>query len=308
MKDDSHRSYSVPPEFGRPEVSGSWQPAPPRAPRHGGRLGLHLGLFLATVASTFFVGFLMSGDVGQAAGYSGAIMAILLLHEMGHFVMCLRYRVPATLPFFIPIPLPPFGTMGAVIRMRGQLRSRRSILDIGAAGPLAGLAVAIPVVYFGLKISTIVFPGDASLEGGLTLGDSILFWLISQAALGPLPPNADILLHPVALAGWAGLLITGINLLPIGQLDGGHILYAMLGERARWPGLIFLVLLTGLTLFVHRGWWLMLVLLVLVMRGGRHPPAEDPAPLDRSRMILGLVMMALFVLTFVPRPITVNGP
>ncbi len=308
MKNDSHRSYSVPPEFGRPEVSGSWQPAPPRAPRQGRRLKLHVGLFLATVASTFFAGYYSSADVGQAASFSAAIMAILLLHEMGHFVLCLRYRVPATLPYFIPFPLSLFGTLGAVIAMKGQLRSRRSIFDIGAAGPLAGLVVAIPIVYFGLKISTIVFPGDEALEGSLMLGDSILFALISEAALGPLPPGADLLLHPLALAGWAGLLITGINLLPIGQLDGGHILYAMLGDRALWVSRFLLVLLAGLTIFMHRGWWLMLVLLVLVMRGGRHPPAENPAPLDRSRMILGLVMMALFVLTFVPRPITVNGP
>ncbi|MCK4305095.1 MAG: site-2 protease family protein [Candidatus Eisenbacteria sp.] len=263
------------------------------------RWRLHVGLFAGTIASTFFVGYLMSADIWQAAGYSASIMGILLVHEMGHFVMCLRDRVPATLPYFIPVPLPPFGTMGAVIRMRGLLQSRRSIFDIGAAGPLAGLALAIPVTYVGLKLSQIVLPGDASLEGTIRLGDSILFWLLTRAALGPIGPEADVLLHPVALAGWAGLFVTGLNLLPIGQLDGGHILYALLGRRARWVGMVFLGVMIVLTIFYRRGWWLMTMLLLIFMRR-EHPPVADMRPLDRRRVLLGILMMIIFLVTFVP--------
>jgi len=271
------------------------------------RLRVHLGLFLATILSTLFVGYLLSADVGQAAGYSAAIMSILLVHEMGHFLMCRRYRVPATLPYFIPVPLLPFGTMGAVIRMRGQLRSRRSIMDIGAAGPLAGLAVAIPVTLYGLQLSQVLAPGDPGLEGGFRLGDSALFWLATQVSIGTIPEGADVLLHPVALAGWAGFFVTGLNLLPVGQLDGGHIVYAMLGRRAVWVGRIFLAVMVGMTLFYHRGWWAMTALLLVFMRAP-HPPASDPEPLDRGRLWLGVVMMILFVATFVPRPIVMEGP
>lgn len=283
----------------------SYQCAPQPA-RAVGRLWLHIGLFLATIASTLFVGYLMSGDLTEAAGYSAAIMGILLLHEMGHFVMCMRYHVPATLPYFIPIPLPPFGTMGAVIRMRGQLRSRRSIFDIGAAGPVAGLALAIPVAFWGLRLSQIVEPGDPSLEGGFRLGDSILFWLISKAAMGAVPTGHEVLLHPIGLAGWAGLFVTGLNLLPVGQLDGGHIVYALLGRRAKWAGIGFLGLLAALTLFYHRGWWPLIVLLLFM--GPRHPPTADPRPLDRRRVLLGMLMIMIFIMTFVPQPIVVDAP
>jgi membrane-associated protease RseP (regulator of RpoE activity) len=263
------------------------------------RWRLHLALFGATVLSTLWVGFLMSGSLLQAAGYSAAIMGILLVHEMGHFFMCQRYRVSATLPFFIPMPLPPFGTMGAVIRMAGRLRTRRAVFDIGAAGPLAGLVLAIPITYLGLKLSRVVQPTDAELEGTVRLGDSVLFWILTRAALGPLPADSDVMLHPVALAGWAGLFVTGLNLLPIGQLDGGHVLYAMLGRQARWGGRIVLLGLLLLTIFYRRSWWLVTVLLFIFMRTG-HPPVADSAPLDGRRLQLGIAMMVIFAITFVP--------
>jgi membrane-associated protease RseP (regulator of RpoE activity) len=266
---------------------------------------LHLGLFAATVASTLFVGYLMSGNLWQAAGYSGAIMSILLLHEMGHYVMCLRYRVPATLPYFIPVPLPPFGTMGAVIRMKGLLKSRRSVFDVGVAGPLVGLAAAVPITCWGLRISEVVEHGEMA-TGGWRLGESLLFSLLVRTSLGAVPADADILLHPVAMAGWAGLFVTGLNLLPIGQLDGGHILYGMLGRRARWVGLALIGLLGVLTLFYHRAWWPLLMLLLFV--GPGHPPVPVSGPLDRQRMLLGFLVMALFLATFVPRPIVLEMP
>ena len=277
----------------------------PRPAAGARRWGLHLGLFAATVASTLFVGYLMSGNLWQAAGYSGAIMSILLLHEMGHYVMCLRYRVPATLPYFIPVPLPPFGTMGAVIRMKGLLRSRRSVFDVGVAGPLVGLAAAVPITCWGLRISEVVEHGEMA-AGGWRLGESLLFSLLVRTSLGAVPADADILLHPVAMAGWAGLFVTGLNLLPIGQLDGGHILYGMLGRKARWVGLALIGLLGVLTIFYHRAWWPLLMLLLFV--GPGHPPVPVSGPLGRQRMLLGFLVMVLFLATFVPRPIVLEMP
>ncbi len=280
---------------------------PRRPPEHRHRWGLHIILFLATVISTTYVGLYFAGTWWGALGYSAAIISILLCHEMGHFVLCLYYRVPATLPYFIPMPALPFGTMGAVIRMRGQLRSRQSIRDIGAAGPLAGLVVAIPLLFWGLAHSDIVSEDLLGARGGFRLGESILFHLVARVAVGEIPEGSELILHPVAMAGWAGFFVTGLNLLPIGQLDGGHILYAVLGRRARLVGLIFLILLGALTLFWHRGWWPLLLLLLFFVRTG-HPPPADPRPLDRGRVYLGLSMMVLFILTFVPRPIEWVGP
>ncbi len=300
--------YGWPSERPPADEAYRWRATPasaPRAPRRRWRLAVYL--FLGTVASTFVANYIWSVDVGRALGYSAAIMSILLLHEMGHFLMCLRYGVPATPPYFIPLPLPPFGTLGAVILMPPRQRSLRSILDIGAAGPLAGLVVAIPVAYLGLKLSTVVDAGELELEGGIRLGDSILFWLISRVALGDLPATGEIILHPVALAGWAGLFLTGLNLLPIGQLDGGHIVYALLGRRARYVGWAFFGLFALWTALVHHGWWLMLLLLLLVLRRG-HPPALDPRPLGRGRVAVGVLLLIIFVLTFVPRPLVLLEP
>lgn len=274
----------------------------PRAPSHARRWGLHAGLFAATLASTFFVGYLMSASVLEAVGYAVAIVGILLVHEMGHFIACRRHGVAATLPYFIPVPLPPFGTMGALIRMRGEMRSRRSVFDIGIAGPLAGLAVAIPVTVLGLALSTIATDPQTGSQGW-QLGESLLFSLLARLVKGPVPPGADILLHPIGMAGWAGLFVTGLNLLPVGQLDGGHILYALFGRRARWIGLAFIGFLGGLTLFYHRAWWPFLVLLLLF--GPEHPYVPE-GRLDRRRALLGLAMIALMIATFIPRPIVVG--
>ena len=297
--------WPQPPAMGEPWPTGPAAAPPPRGPRRRWRLASIL--FAATVASTLLAGYLMSGDLGQAAGYSAAIMGVLLLHELGHFFMCLHYHVPATPPYFIPMPLTPFGTMGALILMPPSQRSLRSILDIGAAGPLAGLVVAIPVAFLGLKLSHVVPLGALPAEGTLQLGDSILFRLLSQAALGHVPEGAEIMLHPVGLAGWAGLFVTGLNLLPIGQLDGGHVMYALLGPRSRYVGFAFMGAFALWTILAHPGWWLMLVLLLLVLHRG-HPPALDPRPLNRARVAIGVLLMVVFVLTIVPRPIVVLQP
>ncbi|HPI74367.1 MAG TPA: site-2 protease family protein [bacterium] len=248
-------------------------------------------LFLATLISTYLT---------NGLWYSVAILSILLAHEMGHYLMCRRYGVPATLPFFIPFPLAnPFGTMGAVIQMKGVIPSRQALFDIGAAGPLAGLVVTLPVVFWGLEWSAIV-PVSSLADSGMTLGESVLFKALTFLTIGPVPDGYDVMLHPVAYAGWAGLFVTALNLLPIGQLDGGHIVYAMLGPKSRIVTMIFIGAMVVLTFF-YTGWALLVALLILL--GRRHPsPWDDWTPLDKRRKLLGIVVMILFVLSFTPMP------
>jgi membrane-associated protease RseP (regulator of RpoE activity) len=201
------------------------------------------GLFVATVGSvfaTFFLTSVWNGDASRtavvgAAQFTSTLLAILLAHEFGHFVAARRHRVDASLPYFIPLPLlSPFGTMGAVIRMRSVIPTRRALLDIGAAGPLAGLALALPLYAWGAAHSR-VMPFDGQ---GAELGDSLLLRLIDGYVAPPVPAGMALFLSPVANAGWAGLFVTMINLLPVGQLDGGHVAYALFGPRqnrlARW--------------------------------------------------------------------------
>jgi membrane-associated protease RseP (regulator of RpoE activity) len=201
------------------------------------------GLFVATVGSvfaTFFLTSVWNGDASRtavvgAAQFTSTLLAILLAHEFGHFVAARRHRVDASLPYFIPLPLlSPFGTMGAVIRMRSVIPTRRALLDIGAAGPLAGLALALPLYAWGAAHSR-VMPFDGQ---GTELGDSLLLRLIDGYVAPPVPAGMALFLSPVANAGWAGLFVTMINLLPVGQLDGGHVAYALFGPRqnrlARW--------------------------------------------------------------------------
>jgi len=265
------------------------------------KLWLHAGLFILTVLSTFFVG--LGDGVTGALWYSGGIMTILLTHEMGHFLMARKHGIPASLPYFIPVPLPPFGTMGAVIKMEGRVPDRRALFDVGTAGPLAGLAMIIPAVYVGLRLSSIHQTAD--LAGTtLPLGDSLLFKLIARAALGPLPQGHDIFLHPLAFAGWVGLLVTAINLIPVGQLDGGHVVYALFGKRSRWVAGVFYAAFFTIFLFFYVG-WILPVILLLVIR--RHPPTvNDALPLDGLRKVLGWAVMAIFILSFTPVPFGVT--
>jgi len=205
-------------------------PAPPSR-RQLVRAG---SLFLLTAVSTWLT---------AGAAYAVAILTILSCHEMGHYLMCRRYRVPASLPLFIPMPLiSPFGTMGAIIRMRGQVSNRRILYDIGIAGPLAGIVPALFAVGWGLAHSSIIARPDAA-AAYLSLGESLLFRWAQGLFFPGLNPDQEILLHPVAFAGWAGLFVTALNLLPIGQLDGGHVLYGLFG-RSSWR--ISMIVLVGL--------------------------------------------------------------
>ncbi|HET6439357.1 MAG TPA: site-2 protease family protein [Anaeromyxobacter sp.] len=299
---------------------------------------LHLLLFLATVASTVFTGtgFALGQRVADAealrsflgmarAGlpFAASLVGILLVHEMGHYLLARRYRVDATLPFFIPFPLG-VGTLGAVIRIRSPMPSRRAVLDIGVAGPIAGFVLAVPLLLWGYAHSPVAPPGPAPgpIPSGLNLvrhlfgvlpslgqGSDMFFGksLVSALALKlthpGLPPGAEVVEHPVAIAAWFGLYVTTINLLPIGQLDGGHVLYALFGrERAQTASraLSYLLLVLGVTVsWTWVGWWLITRLLV----GTHHPAALVEEPLTPGRRALAIFALVLFAITFAPVPI-----
>lgn len=208
-------------------------PAPPNAPVVRNRWWLHGLLFFATVVTTTFWGALYAGagwhDWWKGFAYSGPLMAILLTHEMGHYLAARRHSIPASLPYFIPFPFG-LGTLGAVISMKGRIRSRNALVDVGAAGPLAGFVVAVVVIVVGLTQSEVKqIPLGAPMA---TEGNSILYLVIKLAVKGEILPwgNRDVFMSPTALAGWIGFLITMINLIPLGQLDGGHVAFAYFGD------------------------------------------------------------------------------
>jgi membrane-associated protease RseP (regulator of RpoE activity) len=249
------------------------------------------GLFLLTLGSTYLTG---------GIAYALALLGILLCHEMGHYLMARRYRVRSTLPIFLPLPfVSPFGTLGAVIKMRQRIRDRRVLYDIGIAGPLAGIIPAVVAIVWGLDHSAVI--EKQAIDGTLMLGDSLLSGWIQRAIYPDLTANQDLLLHPVAFAGWAGLFVTALNLLPIGQLDGGHVAYGLLGRRSLYLSWAVMAALAVLG-YYFPGWWFLLVLLVLMRV--RHPQTLDESvPLDRKRIVLGIFAMAFFVVSFIPTPI-----
>lgn len=260
---------------------------------------LNIVLFVLTCISTFFIGYSLDGELASGCWYGGTIIAILFAHEMGHYLMCVRYRIRATLPFFIPFPSLPFGTLGAVIRMDARMPNRRVLFDIGVAGPLAGLVVTIPAIYFGLKMSTIITVSAS--EGVFTLGDSLLFKALSYVTIGALPEGQDTLLHPLAYAGWAGLFVTALNLLPIGQLDGGHILHALLGDRGQKIYPVNMAMFALLCIVQYHGW--ILLVMMLLWFGYRHPPTQDDRePLDFKRQLIAYLTFLIFALSFTPNP------
>jgi len=248
-------------------------------------------LFLLTIVSTLFIG----GPI-----YSVSIMTILFGHEMGHYLASRRYRVPSSLPYFIPLPLPPFGTLGAVIKTKGAIPHRKALFDIGAWGPLFGLVLAVPAVVVGLLLSEVVDVSELP-PASMILGNSPLFSLLQRIVLGALPPQTDVILHPLAYAGWVGLFITALNLLPAGQLDGGHIIYSIFGRHSRT---IFRLTLCGITLIClayNLGWLLLVFFLLLI--GFRHPPpVDDLTPLDLRRKLVGILAFVVFFTAFTPIP------
>jgi Zn-dependent protease len=308
-------------------------PSPPGAGRGAGglrvgrrrrRIGLPLALFVATCASTFFAGatnwepFLFLDNLRHAGRamarfwpqgliYMAAVLAILATHEMGHFLMALRHRIPASLPYFIPIPFSPFGTMGAVIGMAGSRANRRQMFDLGLAGPLAGLAVALPVAWFGiLQLKQAPAHGaDLAFDMPLVL-KLMVRWLHPDYPAGMLLYPS--MMNPLLMAGWVGMLVTGLNALPISQLDGGHVAYALLGRRAHLLARGFLVAAIVFIVAAEQyNWVLMLVLVILI--GADHPPTRDDAmPLGWPRRLLGWLSLAIPILCFPPMGITDVGP
>lgn len=265
-------------------------------------------LFVLTLASTFVAGGLKKGDAGrpvlsfeEGVSYSVPLILILLGHEMGHYLMSRRYGIHATLPFFLPFPFSPFGTLGAVIRMKSSIPSRRALFDVGVAGPLISFLLSIPAIIMGLKLSQVIPASQVGPEAN-RLGTPLLFTLVQSWVLGEVPETADVLLHPLGFAGWAGLFVTALNLLPVGQLDGGHITYALFGRRSRLVYVIAIGVMAFITLFYYPGWMVLLILFILF--GLRHPaPLDDGTPLDGKRRIVGGVMFVILLLSFTPAPL-----
>jgi membrane-associated protease RseP (regulator of RpoE activity) len=235
--------------------------------------------------------------------YSGTILAILGCHELGHYFACRYYDVDASLPFFIPAPLPLTGTLGAFIRIREPIPAKRMLFDIGIAGPIAGFVIALPALFIGLSMSTVVeVPENLNL---LSLGEPLLFQGAARLLWGTLPDHLSINLHPMGFAAWFGLLATALNLFPIGQLDGGHIAYAVLGRRSSYLTMGTVAAAVVLTYF-SSSWlvWTSLMIIMLLVFGRHHPRTFDEhVPLDRARVVLAGVALVILVVCFTPAPI-----
>lgn len=266
-----------------------------------------LTLFTTMLAGTYWEGgdpFRRPLDLTQGIPFSFTLMSILFIHEMGHYLTSKYYGVKTTLPYFIPGPWPPYGiigTFGAFIRMRSPILKKAALLDIGAAGPIAGFIVSVIAVAFGLYSSKIIEEGNAVF----VLGSPLMFsWIASLLGKAP-PPGYDVALNSVAFAGWIGFFVTSLNLLPIGQLDGGHIAYALLGRKQRF----FSIGMVGILLFLGTtGWngWFVWAVLTSVL-GVRHPPIlDEETPLDWRHRLIGWGSVALFVVTFMPVPFKVG--
>jgi membrane-associated protease RseP (regulator of RpoE activity) len=242
-------------------------------------------------------------SLAKGIPFSFTLMAILLTHEMGHFLTAKNYGVPATLPYFIPAPPIPFliGTFGAFIRMKSPILTKKAILEIGASGPIAGFVVAILAVIIGLTQSEVV---AETTSATFKLGAPLIFNFLDGLLLD-VPEGSDVLLHPVAFAGWIGLFVTALNLIPIGQLDGGHVVYALLGKRHT---LVSIGMIGALLVMGFIGWpgWYFWAFLTAIL-GVRHPPMVDPeVVLEPRQKLIGWLSLAIFALTFTPNPFMIE--
>lgn len=228
--------------------------------------------------------------------YSAPLLIILTAHEFGHYLACVFYRIRATLPFFLPAPTL-IGTLGAFIRIRSPILSRDQLFDVGVSGPIAGFVFLVPILLIGVSLSKVI-PGIGH-QGDVVMGAPPLLWLV-QGVLFPGVSERDILLHPMARAALIGMLATALNLLPVGQLDGGHIVYAISPRRQLWVARAFVLLLLPLGL-LWEGWWFWAVLLFLFKL--RHPPVYNQEPLGRGRRRVAVAALLIFLLCFTPTPI-----
>lgn len=304
------------------EASPSWIAR--RRPR---RIVAPVALFLLTLLTTSFVGSQLSRNflanrpafnfeedlavlsrvadnpavLWEGLPFAVSLLTILLAHEMGHWVACRYHRLDATLPYFLPAPTF-IGTLGAFIRIRSPIYTRRALFDVGVSGPIAGFIVLLPFLGAGLAMSRVI-PGIAK-QGDLEFGEPLLLWLGSQLVF-PGVPAADIALHPIARAAWVGMLATALNLLPIGQLDGGHILYAFFGSWHRLLSRLFVAALIPIGIVTWYGWIVWAVLLFFFAL--RHPTIIDPMPLSAGRRALGVVALLIFVLCICAVPVRARG-
>jgi membrane-associated protease RseP (regulator of RpoE activity) len=338
---ESLRPYEITPLFRKDGEAPVIYLVPFKPEPKPARVSVNILLFILTVLSVMLVGaqpegtrpadplgLLWFGARSLLSGwpYAASLMSILLAHEFGHYLMSRHHRTRATLPYFIPLPLPPLGTMGAAILMQGTPKNKRVLFDIGVTGPLAGLVVAIPILFLGLSMSDLGViqgvEGFVQMEGNsimylaakyLTFGmllptpvdfggaTPLFYWLRYFFTSQPTPIGAtDVFIHPVAFAGWAGLLVTALNLIPVGTLDGGHLVYSVFGARARTVFPIILAMLFALGFFWN-GWWFWAVMLLWLGRV-QAEPLDQITPLDRRRQAVAALMVFVFLLTFSPVP------
>ncbi|NOQ98213.1 MAG: site-2 protease family protein [Calditrichae bacterium] len=289
-------------------------------------------LFLLTILTTMMAGAVLVGknyliefsDIFYGWKYSLAVLSILTAHEFGHYFAAQYHKIKATLPYYIPLPIPGihFGTLGAFIKMKSPLQSRIALLDVGAAGPLAGFVVSIFILILGYwqlpdkqgitQIIDAIHPPDVEGEVlNLVLGKSLLFSFFNDIIGGGRLPMNEIYHFPLIFSGWIGLLVTAINLIPIGQLDGGHILYALVQKKARILGILAFALLLILNFVLIVQYlsfiWVLWIILIFVLIGFRHPPTvDDKLELTSRRMATGWICLLLFILCFPPLPLYIN--
>jgi membrane-associated protease RseP (regulator of RpoE activity) len=297
------------------------------------RVWINAVLFILTLLSTLFAGALYGGAIATVDSpwdlispgfllsglpFAATLLSILAAHEFGHYFAARYHKVAVTLPYFIPMPLT-FGTLGAFIQLKEPVPDRRKLFDIGVAGPLAGLVLAVPLLFYGLATSLVRVPEFT--QGVLLEGNSILYFTAKLLVFGKVLPNPitgeDVFVNQVCFAAWIGLLVTALNLLPVGQLDGGHTVFAMFGEKARYINRIAVGILTVFALAsleplqqllpflanVAYGGWFLWLFLILFLIGVQHPPAlDDVTRLDRRRWWIGVLVIIIFILIFVPVP------
>jgi len=316
---------AFPNEF--PPERGEFTDYPAPMMTHQRRTVLPIVLFLLTCVSTFLVGacqwgihgaFSETGDLTDVRKsvlahwdtgliYMVAVLVILLLHEFGHFFTTLIYKVPASYPFFLPLPIPPIGTMGAVIAMQGNAADRKEIFDIGIAGPLAGLVAALPVAWWGMTELDLTVPEKGWAAFRLPL---LMQWFAEYIQVPGYSAGSVVWLsqvNPLFAAGWFGLLITGLNMMPIGQLDGGHITYTLFGKTAHGVARATLVVAIAFMTYHSTPTFALMIVLLLLM-GTDHPPTrDDSVKLGPFRWVLGLVSLTIPILCFPPLVMKISG-
>ncbi|MGB9837129.1 MAG: site-2 protease family protein [Candidatus Saccharicenans sp.] len=290
-----------------------------------GKRWVNFVLFILTILSTFFVGYLWSinylygsnyaqdipdlsnlsflrqpGLISLSLVYSASLLLILLSHELGHYLTCRHYGLRATLPYFIPAPTI-IGTLGAFIKIKSPLARKKELFDVGANGPIVGFLFSVPFLFFGLRLSKLV--PALPRENSILFGEPLILKIFVRLIFGQVGQNQDLILHPLAVAGWVGLLVTSFNLFPVGQLDGGHILYAVFEKKSEKISLVVLLIMVGLGIFFWAGWLLWAGLIYLL--GWKHPRmVEETEKMDSRRKWLGFFVLVIFILSFIPAPVS----